>query len=111
LRQVETGFVGRAEFVLGDGAPVGFIGQPPNTIEEAAPGHALLAELGRQVVGLAERAELGKDLVKVIVGEVQVRLILTEGFDVKGVAIRDRKALLFAGGPHPAPLAEVETIL
>ena len=32
LVQVETGFVGSAEFVLGDGPPVGFCSQPPNTI-------------------------------------------------------------------------------
>jgi hypothetical protein len=82
LRQVETGFVIGAEFVSGDGAPVGFWGQAHNTIQEPAPGHVLLAELGGQVVGLAERAELGKDLVKVIVGKVQVRLVLPEGFDV-----------------------------
>jgi hypothetical protein len=80
-------------------------------MQEAAPGHVLLAELGIQVVGLAERAELGEDLVKVIVGKVQMGLVLPEGFDVKGVAVRYRKALLFAGGPHPAPLAEVEAIL
>src|ERR1035437_8602340 len=86
LRQVETGFVGSAEFVLGDGPPVGFIGQPPNTIQQPAPGHVLLAELGSQVVGLAERAELGKHQVKVIVGEVQMGLVLPESFDVKGVA-------------------------
>jgi hypothetical protein len=71
----------------------------------------LLAELGSQVVGLAERAELGKDPVKVIVGKVQVRLVLPEGFHVKGVAIRDREALLLAGGPHIAPLAEIEAVL
>jgi hypothetical protein len=111
LRQLETGFVGSAEFVLGDGAPVGFCGQPPNTIQEPAPGHVLLAELGSQVVGLAERPELGEDSVKVIIRKVQMGLVLLEGFDVKGVAVRDGKALLFAGGPHPAPLAEVEAIL
>jgi hypothetical protein len=71
----------------------------------------LLAELGSEVIGLAERAEFGEDLVKVIVGKVQMGLVLPEGFDVKGVAIRDRKALLLAGGPCPAPLAEVETVL
>ena len=32
LLQVEAAFVGGAEFILGDGAPVGFCGQPPNTI-------------------------------------------------------------------------------
>src|ERR1035441_5774177 len=111
LRQVETGFVGSAEFVLGDGPPVGLIGQPPNTIQEAAPGHVLLAELGSQVVGLAERAEFGEDAIKVIVGKVQMGLVLPEGFDVKGMAVRDGKALLFAGGPNPAPLAEVEAVL
>jgi hypothetical protein len=71
----------------------------------------LLAELGGQVVGLAERAEFGQDQVKVFVAEVQMRLVLPEGFDVKGVAVRDGKALLFAAGPHPAPLAEVEAVL
>src|ERR1035438_7366902 len=111
LRQVETGFVGSAEFVLGDGPPVRFIGQPPNTIQEAAPGHVLLAELGSQVVGLAERAELGQHQVKVSVRKVQMGLVLPEGFDVKGVAVRNGESLLFAGGPHPAPLAEVEAVL
>jgi hypothetical protein len=111
LLQVETGFVGDAELVLGDGTPVGFCGQAPNTIQEPASWHILLAELGGQVVGLAERAELRKDQVKVSVREVQMRFVLPEGFDVKGVAVRDGKALLLAGGPHPAPLAEVETIL
>jgi hypothetical protein len=43
----------------------------------------LLTELGSQVVGLAERAELGKNPVKVIVGKVQMGLVLTEGFDVE----------------------------
>jgi hypothetical protein len=71
----------------------------------------LLAELGSQVIGLAERAELGKDPVKVIIGKVQMRLVLPEGFDVKGMAVRDRESLLFAGGPHLAPFAEVETVL
>jgi hypothetical protein len=71
----------------------------------------LLAELGSQVVGLAERAELGKDQVKVIIGEDQVRLVLAERFDVKGVAVRDGKALLLADGLYPAPLAEVEAVL
>ena len=71
----------------------------------------MLAELGNQVVGLTERAELGKHQVKVIIGECQVRLVMPEGFDVKGMAVRDGKALLFAGGPDPAPLAEVETVL
>src|ERR1035441_5594856 len=111
LIQVETGFVGSAEFVLGDGPPVGFCGQPPNTIQQPAPGHVLLAELGSQVVGLAERAELGKHQVKVNVGEVQMGLVLPEGFDVKGVAVRNGESLLFAGGPHPTPLAEVEAVL
>ena len=32
LIQVETGHIGSAEFVLGDGPPVGFCSQPPNTI-------------------------------------------------------------------------------
>jgi hypothetical protein len=82
-----------------------------NTIQEAAPGHVLLAELGIQVVGLAERAEFSEDLVKVIVGKVQMGLVLPEGFDVKGVAVRYRKSLLFADGPNPAPFAEVETVL
>src|ERR1019366_2995070 len=60
LRQVETGFVGSAEFVLGKCPPVGFIGQPHNTIQEEAPGNVLLEEMGRQVVGMDERTELGK---------------------------------------------------
>ena len=71
----------------------------------------MLAELGSQVVGLAERPELGEDSIKVIIGKVQMGLVLPEGFDVKEVAVRDGKALLFAGGPHPAPLAEVEAVL
>jgi hypothetical protein len=71
----------------------------------------LLAELGSQVVGLADGAELGKDSIKVIVGKVQMGLIQAEGFDVKRVAVRDGKALLFADGPDPAPLAEVEAFL
>lgn len=111
LCQVETGFVIGAEFVPSDGPPIGFRGQPPNTIQEATPRHVLLAELGSQVVGLADGAEFSEDLVKVIIGKVQVRLVLPEGFDVKGMAVRYRKALLFAGGSHPAPLAEVETVL
>ena len=71
----------------------------------------MLAELGSQVVGLAERPELGEDSIKVIIGKVQMGLVLPEGFDVKEVAVRDGKALLFAGGPHPAPLAEIEAVL
>ena len=111
MLQVETGFVIGAEFVAGDGPPVGFCGQPPNTIQQPETGHVLLVELGSKVIGLAERAEFGEDQVKVIIGEGQVRLVLPEGFDVKGVAVRDGKALLFAAGPHPAPLAEVEAVL
>jgi hypothetical protein len=36
---------------------------------------------------------------------------MPEGFDVKGMAVRDGKALLFAGGPDPAPLAEIKAVL
>ena len=111
LRQVETGFVGGSEFVLSNGPPIGFFGQSPNTIQEAAPGHVLLVELRGQAIGLADRAELSEDQVKVSIGKVQMRLVLPESFDVKGVAVRDGKALLFAGSPHPAPLAKVEAVL
>ena len=82
-----------------------------DAVKEPAAGHVLLAELGGQVVGLAEGAKFGEDEVKVFVGKGQVGLVLAEGFDVQGVAVRDGKALLFAGGPHPAPLAEVQAVL
>jgi hypothetical protein len=111
LSQVETGFVGSAELVLRDGPPVGLWGQAPNTIEEAEPGLVLLAELGSQVVGLADGAEFSEDLVKVIIREVQMRLVQAKSFDVETVAVRDWEALLFAGGTHPTPLAEVESVL
>ena len=74
-------------------------------------GHVLLAELGSQVVGLADGAEFREDAVKVRVGKVQMGLVQAEGFDVQVVAVRNGKALLLADGPHPAPLAEVEAVL
>jgi hypothetical protein len=71
----------------------------------------LLAELGSQVVGLADCAEFSEHLVKVLIREVQMGLIHAKGFDVQAVPVRDGESLLLAGGSHPAPLAEVESIL
>ena len=45
----------------------------------------MLAELGSQVGRLADRAELSENEVKVIVRKVQMRLVMPDGFDVKGV--------------------------
>ena len=71
----------------------------------------MLAELGSQVVGLADGAEFGEDAVKVRVGKVQMGLVQAEGFDVQLVAVRNGKTLPLSDGPHPAPLAEVEGVL
>jgi hypothetical protein len=43
------------------------------------------AELGGQIVGLADGAEFSEDLVKVLIREVHVRLIGAKGFDVQAV--------------------------
>jgi hypothetical protein len=71
----------------------------------------LLAELGIQVVRLADGAEFSEHLVKVLIREVHMRLIEAKGFDVQVVAVRDGKALLLADGSHPAPFAEIESVL
>jgi hypothetical protein len=71
----------------------------------------LLAELGSQVVGLADGTEFSEDLVKVLIREVQMRLVQAKGFDVQAVAVRNGESLLLAGGSHPAPFAEIEGVL
>jgi len=111
LVQIQPSFVSRAEFIAGNGSPIGFGCQVHNAIQEASPWHVLLAELGGEVFGLAECAKLGKHQVKVFIGEIQVRLVMADGLDVQDMAVRNGKALLFAGGPHPAPLAEIQAIL
>ena len=86
-----------AKTIAEDGADVGFgffdaeggeeFGLAINFMEAADCFLVLLAELGVQIVGAAEGAENGEDLVEVFVGEGAGGFVVAQGAHVKGMPV------------------------